>query len=160
MRSVGGAALLLGFSFAGVAGAEGTAAPALRASQIRQAVDTRQAIYVLTSRSFAPLAATAQGKLAFDGAATLKRAQRLALLAEMAGEAYPAGSVSATSDALPRIWQQWPEFERRLREFSTLANGLVDTLRREPAAGEAFRSKVTELAAACKGCHEQFRADP
>ncbi len=143
-----------------VAGAAmGESPPAPSALQIRQAIEARKAVYVLTARSFAPLVAMAQGKLAFNAAEAGKRAQRVAFLAEMAHESYPPGSLGAASRATPRIWEEWTDFQRRLDELSTLSASLVENLKGTPAGGDAFRSKVKELNAACGGCHDRFRAD-
>ena len=135
------------------------ASKSLSTLQVKQAVEARKAIYVLTSRNLAPLAAMAQGKLAFNSAEALKRAQRLRFMAEMAHEAYPAGSLGASSRATSRVWEEWPDFERRLRELSSLSGALVTALQGDPKAGADFSSAVSRISATCKGCHERFRSE-
>jgi cytochrome c556 len=143
-----------------VAGAAmGESPPAPSALQIRQAIEARKAVYVLTARSFSPLIAMAQGKLAFNAVDAGRRAQRVAFLAEMAHESYPPGSLGAASRATPRVWEEWADFEHRLNEFSSLSAALVENLKTTPTGGDGFRTKVKELNAACGGCHDRFRAD-
>jgi hypothetical protein len=55
----------------------------LSALQVKQAIEARKAVYVLTARSLAPLEAMSQGKLAFNASDALKRARRPEWLAEM-----------------------------------------------------------------------------
>ncbi len=143
---------------ASAAAAQGSAP--LSALQVGQAIEARKAVYVLTARNLAPLAAMTQGKLAFNATDALKRARRLELLADIGHEWYPAGSLGAESRATPRVWRNGRGLRatdcvscrrcpgRSSRPFSTIQR-----------VARSFAPAVSRVSAACKGCHERSRKD-
>ena len=70
---------------------------------------------------------------------------------------FPKGSLSAKSRAKPEIWERWDEFSKHPGNVKKAAQDLADAAK----AGdeEGVNSKVKALGAACKGCHEPFRAE-
>jgi cytochrome c556 len=55
-------------------------------------VEYRQSLYTVVSVNFGPLGAMAEGEMPFDAAEAQRRAERLAFLAPMFKEAFPADS--------------------------------------------------------------------
>jgi cytochrome c556 len=57
-------------------------------------------------------------------------------------------------DARPEIWQEWPDFARRLDELSAATAELAELAKDGgvAAAGPELRSTLT-----CKGCHDEYR---
>ena len=89
-----------------------------------------------------------------------KAAHEIAANSHKIPSVFPPGSVSletnAESEALPVIWQRWPEFENKAKNMGELANALA-------AAADSGNPQAT-LAAfgdlgknGCSGCHETFR---
>jgi cytochrome c556 len=69
---------------------------------------------------------------------------------------FPEGSNTGESEALPVIWQQWPDFETDAKTMGELAGTL--------AAAAGSGDKAATLAGfatlgkdGCGGCHETFR---
>lgn len=69
---------------------------------------------------------------------------------------FPKGSLSEKSRAKPEIWERWDEFSKHPATVNKAARELADAAK----AGdeEAVNVKFKALGAACKGCHDSFRA--
>ena len=69
---------------------------------------------------------------------------------------FPAGSNAGESEALPVIWEKWPDFESHAKTMDNLAAKLAT------AAGSGDQAATLAAFAAlgkdgCGGCHETFR---
>ena len=82
-------------------------------------------------------------------------ANALADLAAIAHTLFPEGSEGG--DALPAIWEEAGDFEAKVEAFREAANGFkAAAAGGDPAAaGMALR----DLGQACKGCHDDYRAE-
>jgi cytochrome c556 len=69
---------------------------------------------------------------------------------------FPPGSRDGHSEAMPAIWEKWPEFEAASRAVAQEAEKLAAAARsgQEAVLGAQFRS----MTRACSGCHDVFRA--
>ena len=86
-------------------------------------------------------------------------ADQLASLAPQITRWFPRGSgpeAGVKTSALPVIWQRTPEF---VKDAAAL-NNAVKTLRAAAASGDVARitAAMPAVGAACKACHETFRA--
>lgn len=82
-------------------------------------------------------------------------ADALAALSGIVGTLFPKGSEGG--DALPAIWENPEDFAERveaMREAAT-AFGAAARSNDDAALGQAFQS----LGQACKGCHDNYRAE-
>ena len=70
---------------------------------------------------------------------------------------FPKGSLSAKSRAKPEIWERWDEFSKHAGNAKRAAQDLADAAKARDEEG--VNAKVKALGAACKGCHEPFRAE-
>jgi cytochrome c556 len=77
----------------------------------------------------------------------------MADLAGIAPALFPAGSEGG--NALPEIWSNPEDFAERLSAFEEAANGLKAAV----ATGEPIGPAVQQLGQACKGCHDDYRAE-
>ena len=80
-------------------------------------------------------------------------ADAMADLSDICYTLFPAGSEGG--DALPAIWEQPDDFKEKLDAFSTAAHGLKQTIASGGDIGPAFQ----QLGQACKGCHDNYRAE-
>lgn len=80
-------------------------------------------------------------------------ANALAELAKIAPALFPAGS-GADTDALPAIWENPDDFAAKLAAFEDAATNLAAAV----AAGDAIGPVARQLGQACKGCHDDYRA--
>jgi len=80
-------------------------------------------------------------------------ASAMADLAGIAGTLFPEGSEGG--DALPEIWSNPEDFAERISAFETAAAGLNSAVSNGEPIGPAFQ----KLGQACKGCHDDYRAE-
>jgi cytochrome c556 len=125
----------------------------------QQAVAARKAVYTLIGQNFGPIGAVLQGRAPYDPADMRKRAERVAFLADLASEAFPdISNVGAPeSKAKANIWKQRADFDQHMKEFREQSAALVQVVRTEPTASDAFRKAASALAQSCKGCHDKYR---
>lgn len=70
---------------------------------------------------------------------------------------FPKGSTSEKSLAKPEIWEKWDEFSKNPGKVKKAAGELAEAAAAKDEA--RVEAKVKALGAACKGCHEPFRAE-
>ena len=134
------------------------AAVAHEVSPAERAIEYRKAVYHVIAWNFGGMAAVIKGKAPYDKDAFALAASRVATLAPMLPEGFPAGSLLAgKTDAKPEIWTDPAEFDRFMKNLATRSAALADVAK----SGDLARIKPAfgELAQACKDCHEKFRKD-
>lgn len=80
-------------------------------------------------------------------------ANAMADLATIARTLFPAGSEGG--DALPAIWENPDDFATRLTAFDEAAAAL----KAAAASGAGVGPAIQNLGQACKGCHDNYRAE-
>lgn len=109
--------------------------------------------------NFKPMSEMARGKRAFDATEVKRRALTVSYLSLLLQEAFPEGSGASagTTDALDLIWTNQIDFADKLKTFQVEAN----TLRKVAELGDqaSFNEQFRKLGAACKDCHDKYKAD-
>ena len=82
-------------------------------------------------------------------------ADALKALSSVAPTLFPEGSQGAESDALAAIWEEPDDFAERLSTFGAAAANLSDVV----SAGGEVMPAAMQLGQACKGCHDNYRAE-
>jgi cytochrome c556 len=122
------------------------------------AVAYRQATMTVIVNNFGPLGAMASGKMPFDARLFQSRAERVAFMATIAPDVFPAVSKGgAKTKAKPEIWDNQAEFTKLMKDFTDKSaalavaakSGSLDTIK--PAFGAAAQT--------CKACHDKYKAD-
>jgi cytochrome c556 len=148
------AALALAALSLGAAGAS----QAQGSKEAEQAIAYRKAAYTVVYNNFGPLGAMASGKAPYDAKAFQLRADRVAFMATITPDVFPAVSKSgAPTKAKPEIWDNQAEFTKLMKDFTDKTAALavaaksnnLDTIK--PAFGAA--------AGTCKACHDKYKAD-
>ena len=87
-------------------------------------------------------------------------------IAETGGESlvalFPEGSLSAESEALPAIWEDFETFTTYANDLESSAMTLsssVDGIEDEAAAKEAFTAAFRAMGEVCTACHTKFRVE-
>lgn len=80
-------------------------------------------------------------------------ANAMADLASITDSLFPEGSEGG--DALPAIWKNPEDFADKVQAFKGAAAGLKDAVQSAGDIGAAFQT----LGGACKGCHDDYRAE-
>jgi len=142
-----GAALLLGGAAEAAAQGGGGAAPMTPTAY-------RQGIMQHFGANMGALTAARNGAVGSQSH-VLARATIIQQLAMMLTDAFPAGSITEGSRALPVIWENSAGFTERVQAIQTAANALVEAARSGNA--EQIASAQTGVQQTCGACHTAFR---
>ena len=134
---------------------------ALAADPNEKAIKARQAVMTLQSWYAGPLFAMAKGDMDYDADMASANAAHLNMMANVEGGAmWPQGTdngaYAGKTRALLEIWTTWPAVGEKDQALKDAAAALAEV------AGDglgALRSKIGAVGQACKGCHDDFRAE-
>ena len=126
-----------------------------------KAIKARQAVMTLQSWYAGPLFQMAKGDMEYDAEMASTYAANLITLANVEGGGmWPPGTdngaYAGKTRTLPEVWTTWPEASKKAEALSEAAAALAEV------AGDgldALRSNIGAVGKACKGCHDDFRAE-
>ena len=126
-----------------------------------KAIKARRAVMTLQSWYAGPLFQMAKGDMEYNAemAGTYAANLNTVVNAE-AGAMWPEGTdngaYAGKTRALPEIWTTWPAVGEKGQALTEAVAALA-----EVAGGglDALRSKIGDVGKACKGCHDDFRAE-
>ena len=119
-------------------------------------VKQRRSAYAVIGYNFSSLGAMAQEKKPYSKDEAMRNAQLVAALAD-----YPKGFFAdgthgvADSKAKPEIWQKRADFDSKMDKMITETKKLPQAAR---ADLPALKKAVSDAGAACKACHDDYRA--
>ena len=126
-----------------------------------KAIKSRQAVMALQSWYAGPLFTMAKGDMEYDAEMAGTYAAHLNMMANLdGGPMWPPGTdngaYAGKTRALPEIWSTYPAVGEKDQALKDAAAALA-----EVAGGglDALRSKIGAVGKACKGCHDDFRAE-
>jgi cytochrome c556 len=129
---------------------------ASRSSRAEREVEYRRSLYTVVSVNYGPLGAMADGDMPFNAPEAQKRAERLAFLAPMFKEAFPADSNGvARTAARSEIWTDSAEFAKDLQAFIEKTTLLAAVAKTNDSA--KVKNAIQETGETCKSCHYKFR---
>jgi cytochrome c556 len=129
---------------------------ASRSSRAEREVDYRRSLYTVVSVNFGPLGAMAEGDMPFNAAEAQTRAERLAFLAPMFKEAFPADSNGvARTAARSEIWRDSAAFAKELQAFIEKTTLLAAAAKTNDIV--KVKNAIMETGDACRSCHYRFR---
>jgi cytochrome c556 len=102
------------------------------------------------------LAAMVRGRTPFDAAAAKEAADAIAAHARDVPRLFPKGSRHGPSEAVEKIWIEWPQF---VTEAKTLANR-ADAFGRQAVSattGTDLGRAFGDIGRSCKSCHKKYR---
>jgi len=129
------------------------------------AIRARQSIMRVIGLNFGPVAAMAQGKIAFNKDVFVANALRLeSVWAMNIGRFFPAGSdkpvegskIAGFTRAKPDIWSQ-PDKFKQAQDAMTQAVGKLATAAKSGDEA-AMKAAVGGVGKACKSCHDDLRS--
>ena len=131
-----------------------TATHAARAADDAAFVEYRQKVMSAVGANMGAISDILKNGLPFTGNIE-QHAENLEGNAKLIASAFEKKITSGSTDAKPEIWQDWPKFEKAIRDFEEAASAL------EKAAdgGDMAQvgAKVKALGKSCGGCHKAFR---
>jgi cytochrome c556 len=120
------------------------------------AIGYRQKVMDAVGGTMQAMVALAKQEVSHPGHLAV-HASNMGRLASVVPDVFPAGSGGGDSDALPEIWTDPSGFKERLDAF-TAAAAQLDTVVAGGDMGQ-FGPALGELGKACKGCHDEFKAE-
>jgi cytochrome c556 len=118
-------------------------------------VKYRKAAYTLMGLNMGNLAAMAQEKKPFHKEEAQRSADLLAMLASVPKGYFGEGTDRDTK-AKPEIWKNRADFDAKMDKMVAEAGKLPGVARSGDMA--AFKKQVGDVGAACKSCHDDYRA--
>jgi cytochrome c556 len=123
-----------------------------------QAIKYRQSAMTLMATHFGRVAAMAQGKVPFDAKAAADNAALANMLAALPFAGFgPGTDKGAPTRAKADIWLKPDDFKSREQDMQKAMAAFA-----EAAKGgtlEALKGPVGDVGKACKGCHDDFKAE-
>lgn len=134
-----------------------TTATAAFAQQVKpeNQIKYRKAAYTLMNLNFGGLAAMAEDKKPFNKDEAARNADFVAMLSTVPKNYFGEGTDKDTK-AKPEIWMKRADFDARMDKMISEAAKLPAVVRSGDMA--AFKKQVGDTGAACKACHDDFRA--
>jgi cytochrome c556 len=153
-RRAAAALMLVVSGCVGLAGVSFAQAP----GKAEQALKYRKSLYQVIAWNFGPMSAMAQGKVPYDAKQFALRAERVAAVAPMLSEAYPAESQGVSGSKLkPAMWENRADFDAKLQDMIDASARLAVAAR----TGDFAKSKEAFFATGntCKACHDRYKED-
>lgn len=135
----------------------GTAFSAHAQFKPEEAIQYRQGIFKAVRWNLVPMGAMVQGKVPFDQAAFVQRAQRLQMLSSMPWDGFGAGTdAGAPTKARPEIWSNAAGFKQAQDAFQAEAPKLVAAA--QSGNMDQIKAAFQGVVKTCDGCHDNFRS--
>lgn len=122
-----------------------------------KAIKYRQAAFTMIAGNVSEMGEMVKGKTDWSDVIFAKRANQLSQLSLMPLDAfYVEGSDKGKTNALPKVWTNFPDFEARLAQFQedTAALASISDSGDKTAIRKAFGKAVKN----CKACHSDYKA--
>lgn len=120
-------------------------------TQIKQ----RRSGYAVMNFNFSSLAAMAEEKKPFNRDEAARNADLVAALSDYMKGFFGDGTDKGETKAKPEIWQNRSDFDAKMDK-------MISEARKLPAAARAdlpaLKKAVSDAGAACKACHDDYRA--
>lgn len=134
------------------------AAQAAPPTKAEQTLKYRKSLYQVIAWNFGPMSAMAQGKIPYDPKEFAMRAERVATIAPMLSESFPAESKGvAGSELKPEMWNNRADFDAKMKNLVDKSAALAAAAK----TGDFAKSKAAflETGNACKSCHDKYKND-
>jgi cytochrome c556 len=135
----------------------GVAASAQAQMKPEDAIQYRQGIFKAQRWNMVAMAGMVQGRVPYDQAAFLQRAQRLDQLSKMAWDGFGAGTdAGAPTKAKAEIWSNAAGFKQAADAFQAETPKLVAAA--QSGNMDQIKAAFGAVAKSCDNCHDNFRA--
>ncbi|HEX4885215.1 MAG TPA: cytochrome c [Casimicrobiaceae bacterium] len=147
----------LRFKFAAALVLAGTAITAHAQFKPEEAIQYRQGVMKAQRWNLVPMAMMVQGKMPFDQAVFLTKAQRLNALSSMTADGFVPGSESgAPTKARPEIWSNGAGFKQAADQFAAETPKLVAAA--QSGNMDQIKAAFQGVVKSCDNCHDNFRS--
>lgn len=119
-------------------------------------VEERQGLMKQVGQAMKEVGPFVSGATPYDAAKVKAAMTTIATNADKLHKLYPAESKDAPkTEALPKIWENKADFDKRLTELSKLAKD-----GEKATDSTTFKPAFMALGGSCKGCHDSYRKKP
>ena len=137
-----------------ILGAVVVAMPVL-AGKPADTVHYRQGIMTGIAWNIGGMGAMVKGDVPFDAGKFAFLAGRAAALAPMPLEGFSPDTKDVKSHAKPKIWDNWPDFEKRMKELQTAKAKLAEVA--QGGDEGAMKKQFGTTVKVCKSCHDEYQ---
>ncbi|GIK86428.1 MAG: cytochrome c [Burkholderiales bacterium] len=135
----------------------GTALSAQAQFKPEEAIAYRQGIMKAQRWNLVPMAMMVQGKMPYDQAVFLTKAQRLNALSSMTADGFVPGSeAGAPTKARPEIWSNAAGFKQAADQFAAETPKLVAAA--QSGNMDQIKAAFGGVVKSCDNCHDNFRS--
>ncbi len=121
------------------------------------AIKYRQSSFSLMYHNFADISAMLRGKKEMDSNLLSVRARNVAALSKLPLEAFKMKSAEGNTEALPAIWENFPDFESKMKDFENTSGKLAEAA--QTGDVKAVRKAFGAVGKTCKSCHKAYKKD-
>jgi|SRR5690554_993325 len=122
-------------------------------------VKYRQHAFSLIRDNFGIMAGMVRGEIKYDSAQFQQHANAVKYLSHIPRAGFSGAGENATTDsaALPKIWQNWDDFNSKMDDLVNAAAELAEAA--ESGNVRTIAPKFIATAGTCKQCHDNYKAD-
>jgi len=140
-----------------LAGAALAALPAAaQFAKPEEAVKYRQGAWFVINHHFTRIGAMARGRMPFDASVVQRDAEVVAMLANLPGHAFGAGTDTPGDHARPEIWTEQARFREQNDKMVAQTRQLLAATKTQNL--DSIKAAYGATANTCKECHDAYRS--
>ena len=117
----------------------------------------RQSWFAMVAANFGPMAAMVKGEMPWDQQQMAGYADQLAALTTLdVMRGFADGSDKGTTRAKPEIWENKPDFEKKMGDLRSAVDELQQVANTDDR--KAIATQVGATGKACKACHDAYKS--
>lgn len=124
----------------------------------KQAINYRKALFTVLASNYTPLGAVVAGRAEYKADDVAKRAERVAFISSMVGDAFPEVSKDGDTKAKPEAWTDAAGFANAVKALTDSTSALATLVKTDKTNSAAFKAAQAKVGESCKGCHDNYRA--
>jgi cytochrome c556 len=118
----------------------------------------RQSWFAMVAFNFGPMASMVKGEIPWQEMQMAAYADQLAALTTLdIMRGFPDGSDKGTTRAKQEIWQNKPDFEKKMDDL-TKAVAMLQAVAQQGTDRKAIAEQVAATGKACKACHDDYKS--
>lgn len=125
-------------------------------SPAEMAIGYRKAVFTVLAGNFMPIGGILRGG-EYNAATVARNAERVAFIATLVGDAFPAISKDGNTKAKPEIWSDKDGFAKRVKDLTDATSALAALVKKDPTNSADFKAAAGKVGEACKGCHDNYK---
>lgn len=122
---------------------------------VERAVKYRQSAYYLMGQHMSQINAVIKGEMPYNKTLLEKNAEIVVMMGGVVIDAFPVGSDSGATKAMPEIWREMDKFKQLMHESQSELDKLLAAVKTGNMA--AIEERFSEASKSCKKCHELYK---